>query len=534
MYYNYFETTKYEYDECVAKGICSLNPKLSSLQEVILLHIKELAFYLLKLNELGVDNLQIKNDMIIALSSVTCNAEYNQDEFQKVILTIHNDLAQAKNIYEDLCKRHNLECQHLKTYYKHKKHFNLSDTIKRGEKYALKKNQKMTEEQKNLVDIMLYLIKSLCSKVVELKSLGQDDPIACKSALELLSSMNFPSRPTEEIKKEIQNFIKVYNDLVKEVYITQAEIYGEIKEVEVSLSTRPGKAILVAGSNMKELELILKATRGKGIDIYTHGLELLMAHAHPKLRAYKNLLGQYGIGTENCLIDFATFPGAILMTKHSLQKIEYLYRGRVFTTDEIAPKGVIKIKDYNFEPLIKAAIDSKGFSKGRNRPAIKVGFEEKNILKEINSILDKLDSKQLKSFFIIGLLNNESDNKQYFDDFLKNLPKDCYVISLSHKAKGENIFHLDSQYDYSLIYKIIKEIQKRKPLGEYDINMFLTKCDKYTIANILNFKNMGIKNIYLCKCSPALINPSLINAIKNIFHIKEFDNPKEDLKNINT
>ncbi len=40
-----------------------------------------------------------------------------------------------------------------------------------------------------------------------------------------------------------------------------------------------GKAILVSGHDLKDLELILKTDRGKGINIYTHG-EMLPCHGY--------------------------------------------------------------------------------------------------------------------------------------------------------------------------------------------------------------------------------------------------------------
>ena len=84
-------------------------------------------------------------------------------------------------------------------------------------------------------------------------------------------------------------------------------------------------------------------TKDKNIDVYTHG-EMIIAHTYPKFREYKHLIGHFGVGVENCLLDFATFPGAILITKYAVENIEYLYRGRLFTMDSFVPKGAIKMR----------------------------------------------------------------------------------------------------------------------------------------------------------------------------------------------
>jgi len=45
------------------------------------------------------------------------------------------------------------------------------------------------------------------------------------------------------------------------------------------------QALLVTGHDMNDLDMILKATEGHGINVYTHG-EMLPAHGYPGLRSY--------------------------------------------------------------------------------------------------------------------------------------------------------------------------------------------------------------------------------------------------------
>lgn len=64
---------------------------------------------------------------------------------------------------------------------------------------------------------------------------------------------------------------------------------------------------------MFELERLLKATEGKGINVWTHG-EMLPCNAYPGLKKYKHLAGHYGTAWQNQKKEFAEFPGPILMT----------------------------------------------------------------------------------------------------------------------------------------------------------------------------------------------------------------------------
>ena len=58
--------------------------------------------------------------------------------------------------------------------------------------------------------------------------------------------------------------------------------YGHPEPTQVRVTPVKGKAILVSGHDLKDLEELLKQTEGKGINVYTHG-EMLPCHAYPGL-----------------------------------------------------------------------------------------------------------------------------------------------------------------------------------------------------------------------------------------------------------
>lgn len=256
---------------------------------------------------------------------------------------------------------------------------------------------------------------------------------------------------------------------------------------------------------------------------------MLMAHTLPKFKKYTHLVGHYGKSTDNCLFDFATFPGAILTTRYLFQKTEYFYRGRLFTTDSFAPSGIIKIVDNNFEPLIKSALEAKGFTKKQREEIARVGFRQKQMEEKVKEVIGKMAKNELKHLYIIGLLNSSVGYKDYFDKFLSLMPNNCYALSLSYDKNAENILHVDSFYDYIFIYKVLEKINENHPLSKLNITIFITKCDQYTITNIINFVNMGIKNIYLSKCIPSLISPRLAQTLNKSFGVKEFSDPQKEL-----
>lgn len=530
MHYDYYKSVPCEYDEFICQGICTVSPSISSLQETILIYLRELAYYLLKLKELGAANTIIRENIIEAISGIVTHIDYNHEKFQYVILNLIQDLSQSKALYAGLCQKNNLKLNFLKMHFKHSKDLDISEIIKKGERYYIKRNTYYTLEQKNLFDVMFILIKNLCVKIIQIKSYKKDYDNTYNSILILLNAMNFEDMAIDEVKAIIETCTSEYYVLTKELLKAQEEVYGERESVYISFAPRNGKAILVSGIDLTQLEAVLKATKNRSIDVYTHGITMLMAHTFSKFRKYPNLVGHFGKCTDNSLFDFAAFPGAILMTRYLFQKVEYLYKGRLFTTDSFAPSGIIKIQDNNFEPLIQASLKSKGFTKEQQQVILRVGFRQKELERKIKEIHDKMDKNEIKHLYIIGFFRHENEHKEYFNKFLSLMPKNCYAISLSHEKKEENILHIDSFYDYLLIYKILEHFNKIKPLEQLKITIFITKCDNYTITNMINFLNMGIKSIYLCKCVPTLVNPAMFETIKKTFGIKGFTTPEQDLE----
>lgn len=530
MDYKPYANASCEYDEFILRGFCSTNPSLSALQEVILMLLQELSHYLLNLYEFGAKNDQINDGIIEALSGIITNIDYDDDHFKELVINLAKNLGQAKGLYSKFCADSQTKCSFLKTFFKHIKKASVSDLIKKGEKHYISRNTEFSIEEKNLFDIIILLAKRICLKIIQIKSFNKDYESSFLTILKLLNALNFENFSVNEIKDLIEKSNEEYVNLSKRLYDAQEERYGKRESVYIPFSARNGKAILVSGVDMVELEMVLEATKDKGIDIYTHGLVMLMAHTLEKFRAYPHLVGHFGKGSDNSLFDFAAFPGAILMTRYLFQKVEYLYRGRLFTTDSFAPRGIIKIKDNNYEPIIHAALEAKGFTKEQQELIQRVGFRQKEMEEKVLDVIKKMEKNEIKHLYFIGILNHESEYKAYFDKFLEIMPQDCYAVSLSHDKNAENVLHVDSFYDYLFIYKIFEKFNEIKPMSEFNITIFITKCDQYTIPNIINFINLGIKNIYLGNCLPSLVNPAMFETLKKVFCIKSFTNPKDDLK----
>ena len=525
MFYNYDED--YQYDSCISKGICSINPRTSSLREVLVMYLKQLAFYTLHLKYLGVKNNATEKIILNTLSGLMSNLEVGNKQFYQTLINLKSIIIESIDIYKKTCKERNIKPKEIPTNIKLNKKLNITDLIQLGEKEFSKKLKVISDNKRNLYEIIFLVLKSICINLVELKSFGEDNVCAYSEILYLLNTINFPELSERILVKKINKAVEIDHSLRKILYKKRIKNFGEQTKAKVSYTTYPNKAILVAGTNIEELKKVLDVTKDRGIDIYTHG-DMISAYTYPKFREYKHLKGQFGKGIENCLLDFATFPGAILIARHSLENIEYLYRGRLFTTDNFVPQGVIQIKDDDYSCLINSALNARGFKTGKTRDAIEIGCSKSEFDEIMGGLIEKID--KFNSIVIIGTEEKTQEQKEYYNSLAKHINDETCVISLSDWHNIKNFIQIKSAPDFYMIYRILEKIFPFTFKNGVKISLFLAKCNKHTISNVINLKNMGVDNIFLNKCSPVMLNPTLTDTLKKVYDINPTTTVKEDLK----
>ena len=525
MFYNYYDN--YQYDSCISKGICSINPRTSSLREVLVMYLKLLAYYTIQLKHLGIKNNAAENIILDSLSGLMSNLESGNEQFYKILINLRTIITKSMYIYKKTCREKNLRPKEINSNIKLNKNLNISDLIQLGEKEFLLKLKSLTDKQKNLYEIIFLVLKSICINLVELKSFNIDDCCAYSEILYLLNTLNYPELSSEILLKKINRAIETDYCLNKKLYDIKQEKYGVQTEAQVSYSTRANKAILVTGTNIQELKNMLDAARNTDIDIYTHG-EMIIAYTYPIFNTYPHLMGQFGKGLEHCLLDFAAFPGAILVAKHSLENIEYLYRGRLFTTDNFVPQGVIKIKENDYIPVINSALNAKGFKHGQIRESFAIGCSQDYFDEKMNCLIHNMHN--YKRIIIIGTQEHTKELKAYFDNLIKCLDDRTVVISLSEKHNAKNFIHINSAPDFYMIYRIFDRIKDFAKKNGTEIVLFIAKCDKHTISNILNLKRLGLDRIYLSECTPISFNPALTRTLEEVFDIRKTTYVTQDIK----
>lgn len=519
------------FNECAVEGYCSVDPIVYSLMEVLLYELKQLTYYYIKMQELGYENKKLKDKIINYLSLILVGYEFNRDEFLVMLKEIHKEKESAKESFTSVCEKKNIDCQILKSNIKFEK-FDLSSLVNQGEQQAIKRNKAMTPEIKNLYEIILNLIKSASIRLIELKCYTDDYIPEEDAILKLFVNLNFSSMTEAKLTKKINDFAKVNYDIHIKLHKFKEEYYGKISLHDVNVGVKAGKSILASGQNLKDFENLLEATKDTDINVYTHN-GLVVAHAYPKFSKYKNLAGHFQMSLDSVQFDFASFKGPILVLRNFQYLLDRLYRGRLFTTNLIAGKGMSKIKDGDFSPLIESAQNAAGFANDHPIATVKVGYDEDEVMKRVDKLIEKIKNKDVKHLIVVGLLNHAALHSDYLDELEANLPDDYFVISTVLPSIKENVMYFDSFFNSSLIYKILSHIKKHVDFDKFPVSLFITTCNLHTISHLFNLKYLGVKNIYLPECTSSVITPGMLKFLKSKFGFKQVsDNAKKDLKEL--
>ncbi|MBD5402805.1 hypothetical protein HDR58_08405, partial [bacterium] len=266
MHNNNYKTTSIDTNECTSRGACSIAPNISALQELIMYFLKQLAYYILKLENMGANNKSIKYEIINDIAALVSINEFNEEQLYSIITKDYFLLEDTKKTYKKHCKKENIECLELKNHIDFDNSTTLPKAISLGEKLFLEQYNRLTTEQKNHIEILLIVIKSVSLNILKLNDFDEFDEDMYHQVLQTLDLLNerFQLR---KINKQIVKLAEADNKLQLKIGQMLLEKFGGIENVKVSHSTEKGKAILVSGSNFMDLLNILEETKDKNIDI---------------------------------------------------------------------------------------------------------------------------------------------------------------------------------------------------------------------------------------------------------------------------
>ncbi len=531
---------------CVKVGVCGKDHETASLQDLLIYTAKGISMYAARLRKMGVVDRSIDIAVTEYLFTTVTNVNFDTDRLVLLIQAAGDVRSKAKKLYEETCAKNNITPEALNGPAALKLASDKAGLVKQGEEIAIdKRMQKLGEDITGLQELLTYGLKGTAAYADHAHILNKDDESIYgffHEALDFLTKEN----PTVDELLGLNLKCGEYNLKVMGLLCeANTGTYGNPVPTKVRIHPLKGKAILISGHDLKDLEELLKQTEGKGINIYTHG-EMLPAHGYPELKKYKHLAGNYGGAWQDQRKEFDEFPGAILMTTNCIQKPQDTYKARIFTCGLVAWPGVTHISNRDFSPVIKAALDAPGFASDGDSKEILVGFGHNAVLGVADKVIEGVKSGAIKHFFLIGGCDGAKPGRNYYTQFAEMAPKDTVILTLAcgkyrfNKLEFGDIGGIPRLLDVGQCNDAYSAIQIALALAgafkcgvnELPLSLILSWYEQKAVCILLTLLFLGIKNIKLGPTLPAFVTPAVLNVLVEKFNIAPTTTAEADLKAI--
>ncbi|MHB1000464.1 MAG: hydroxylamine reductase [Armatimonadota bacterium] len=528
---------------CTIQGVCGKDPRVAALQDLLLFAAKGISMYAHRARQFGAIDHDVDLFVVKALFTTVTNVDFDPERLKGWLF----EAAEIRDRARDLYNNSTDSPETLTLPYSWTPSGDIDNLAAQGLNHnAAKRKELFGEDLTSLIEIATYGLKGAAAYAEHAQILGQEDPEVYGIFHEVLDALTNPAPTVDGLLGYAMKVGEVNLKVMGLLDAANTGAYGHPVPTQVRVTPVKGKAILISGHDLKDLEELLKQTEGKGINVYTHG-EMLPAHGYPKLKAYKHLVGNYGGAWQDQAKEFDAFPGAILMTTNCIQKPRETYKARIFTTGLVAWPDVVHVSDHNFAPVIEAALAAPGFTEDGPEQNITVGFGHETVMGVAGVVIDAVKSGAIRHFFLIGGCDGAKSGRNYYTDFAQAVPNDCVILTLAcgkyrfNKNDFGTIGGIPRLLDigqcndaYSAI-QIAVALSKAFGVGvnELPLSMVLSWYEQKAVAILLTLLYLGIKDIRLGPSLPAFVSPNVLNVLVEKFAIKPIQpNAEDDLRDI--
>jgi hydroxylamine reductase len=526
---------------CETIGVCGKKPEVAALQDLLLYAVKGLSQYAVAARGKNIRDEKVSQFINEAVFSTLTNVNFDPDRFV--------DLIQKTVKFRDEVKGKLAAAGGAVGFSDgpalFKPESTLDGLVAQGEKTGIKTDSGANPDILSLKQLLTYGIKGVAAYADHAMILGKKDDAVFDFIQDGLAATLDPGISVDAL---IGLVLKCGEANLKAMELLDAAntgAYGHPTPTKVPLYPKRGKAILVSGHDLRDLEEILKQTENKGIYVYTHG-EMLPCHGYPGLKKYAHFYGHYGTAWQNQAKEFEAFPGAIVMTTNCIQKPRETYQNHIFTTGLVGWPGVRHLSGKNFAPVIEKALQMEGFKADGEGKSVMVGFARNAVMGVAGAVIDAVKNKQIRHFFLVGGCDGAKPGRSYYTEFVEKVPKDCVVLTLAcgkfrffDKELGDiggipRLLDVGQCNDAYSAVQIAVALANAFNCGVNDLplSMVLSWYEQKAVAILLTLLYLGIKNIRLGPSLPAFVSPNVLNVLVEKFNIMPIKTPDEDLKAI--
>lgn len=531
---------------CTVKGVCGKEPQVAGLQDLLIHATKGLSLYAHRARQLGVQDRDVDVFVVEALFSTVTNVDFDAERLQGLLARAVQLRDKAREMYEEACQQTGRTPETLGGPAAWTPADDLDSLLEQAEEVGIaRRKEVLGEVVTGLHELITYGLKGAAAYADHAQILGYEDDDIYGSFHEALDFLAGEPTNTDELLAKALAVGELNLKAMELLDTAHTSTYGHPVPTQVRVEPRKGKAIVVSGHDLKDLEELLKQTEGAGINVYTHG-EMLPAHGYPGLKKYKHLVGNYGGAWQEQQKEFAAFPGPILMTTNCIQKPRDSYSDRIFTSGLVAWPGVVHITNRDFTPVIEAARAAEGFEEDGPDKTILVGFGHQAVLNVADKVVEAVNSGAIRHFFLIGGCDGAKPGRNYYTEFAQAVPEDCVILTLAcgkyrfNKLQFGDIGGIPRLLDVGQCndaYSAILIAQALAEAFDTDVNslplsIVLSWYEQKAVAILLTLLHLSIRDIRLGPTLPAFVTPPVLEVLSDKFNIMPITTPEKDLQAI--
>ncbi len=528
---------------CTIVGVCGKTDEVAALQDLLTYAVQGLSVVAVEGRKVGLVDNETDRFTLEAVFSCLTNVDFDPLRFQSLI----NKSVQLREALKGKVQAAGGTVDFAAAAASFSPAPSVDALVVQGQELDFMNALDANEDLRSLKQITVYGLRGLAAYGDHAAILGHEDDSIFTYVHETLAEF---TNGGQDLEKLVGLALKCGEVNLKAMELLDAGntgTYGHPTPTEVPLGAKTGKAILITGHDLKDLELLLKQTEGKGINIYTHG-EMLPCHAYPELKKYSHFYGHFGTAWQNQAKEFPEFPGAILFTTNCIQKPADSYKENVFTTGLVGWPDLLHIgADKDFSPVINRALELPGFAADTDKGSVLTGFARNAVLGVADKVIDAVKSKAIRHFFLVGGCDGAKPGRNYYTEFVEKVPEDCMILTLAcgkfrfFDKKLGDIGGIPRLLDVGQCNDAYSAIQIAVALAgafecgvnDLPLSIVLSWYEQKAVVILLTLFSLGIKDIRLGPSLPAFISPNVLNVLVENFDCKPIAaTPDEDLKTI--
>ena len=526
---------------CTKMGVCGKTPEIAALQDLLIYQIKGISCYAKEIVEKGesVDKsivIFIENSLFTTLTNVNFDAYVHVEmlrESQKIKEALRRKVGKIKN-----------DTEHATYNLSESKAEMLRDAKKAGIMY----DKELDPDIRSLRQTIVYGLKGISAYGHQARELGYYDDQVDNFYIRALEATTDDSLSVEELIRWTMRTGDMSVAVMKKLDEANTTVYDNPSPHKVNVHIKKGPFIIVSGHDLKDLEMLLEQTEGKGINIYTHG-EMIPSHGYPGLKKYSHLVGNFGGAWQDQQKEFDNIPGCILMTTNCLMRPRETYKDRIFTTSVVGWDGVkhiVKGKDgkKDFSEIINKALELAGYEEDQEPHEILVGFGHHATLSNAETIVNAVKDGKVRHFFLIGGCDGARPGRNYYTEFAKMVPDDCIILTLAcgkyrfNKLEFGEVAGLPRLLDVGQCNDAYSAVRIATALADAfntDVNglplsLIISWYEQKAVADLLALLSLGIKGIFLGPTLPAFLSPNVLQYLVDTFDLRPISTAEDDLK----